>query len=142
MLSVLTDIQEQVYGHRFSCYRQSGGAVDGDKKEADGEWALIFADEPCLFTYTQNDSDAAIVARFKRRSALTEDTLTCWIGLDVRDGDMLLDVTPGSANAAAWSRVQGQPRKIPSYDVFELNYLRVKLMTDEQPDDELRGLVD
>lgn len=136
----LTARQEARYSNRILVVR-AAAAVDPETKErSDDSFAQVAQPPPCglapvpaAYQYTQNDSDPSGIGRLKRRTALTEDQLKVPSGVDLQDGDWVIDVTPDSDNYGECSKVQGQPRKRPTLGNRQTNEQAFQLMSEEAP---------
>lgn len=129
--------QQRVMVHRCNIYRASRTISAG--VVSDHAWALVAADVPCRYVYTQNDDDPQHVGRLKRRTALTEDQLHVPLGTDLRSQDYVRDVTPGSENEGTVHRVMGAPRKLTGFDRRPVNKAVAMLFEEEKPPAEVLG---
>lgn len=129
----LTFTQQKAYTSRMNIFRATRSRNAATGEVGDDVWGLVAANIPCAFLYTPNDSDPTGVGRIKRRTALTEDRIEMEVTVDIKDQDIVKDVTPGSPNAGTFHRVAGVPRLLESQGVRKTNHLEIQAMQEEKP---------
>jgi hypothetical protein len=131
--------QRIAYTSRVNVYRAVQPVDPATKERVDVEsWALVYQNVPCLYGYTQNDSDPTGAGRVKRRSMFTEDMLCVPVRALIQPGDLVKDVTPDSTdnrgeNAGTIHRVMGQPRALPNAGSRRSNRRVYQLFQEEKP---------
>lgn len=112
----LTFTQRKTYTSTIKVYRVADRTPDALGEVPDETWAAVagLSSVPALLGYTQDDSDPTGVGRVKRRSALTEDRLYVEVDKDIRDQDLIVDVTPGVPTYGNVYRIMGQPTTMPT----------------------------
>ena len=130
----LTRTQQLAYKSTCNIYRRIETTVDGVR--GNGVWTLILAAVPCLYDYTQNDSEPVNIGRVGSRNALTEDKIELEVGLSIRDQDMIIDTTPGP-NFGLVHRIQGQATRLENQGRRITNCQMLQLFADEHPPPEI-----
>jgi len=129
----LTQRQEAVYVNLVDVWRATHTfSATGERLE--GAYQRVATNVRCRLKYTQNDSDPSKAGRWKRRTALTEDSTKFDVAEDVRDTDILVDrsfLASGAAspNQLAAGIVQGEPKRKPTFGQRQTNDLKVQVMT-------------
>lgn len=126
--------QQRLYLSRIKVYRATR-TVGADKEAGDDVWLPVPGLEsvPCLLAYTQDDSDPTGVGRVKRRSALTEDRLKVAANVEIRDQDLIVNVTPGDEARGFVHRVMGQPTIRATKGFRKTNERLYQIFQEEKP---------
>jgi hypothetical protein len=133
--------QIRCYTHLCNVWRLSQGSVNpATKVKADGVWSLVASGIPCLYVYTDNVSDPLPGGgRVKRPSLFTDDHIKFAIDQDIREGDIVVNVSlqPNGAHVDSvygeCSRLLGQPKSVPSSGARRANFRAFLMMTEEKP---------
>lgn len=126
--------QLRAYRSRVDVWRKGTRTFSGTGAPTEAAYFRIRTAMPGLWDYTQNDSDPTQVGRIKRRTALTEDGFHAEVNEDLRDTDILVDVSlladgSNSPNIHTMARIQGEPRKIPNFGGRRVNAQIVQTMS-------------
>lgn len=96
--------QTLLYQHRMAVYRKTRNG------SGDYVYQIVHASLPCYFFNTTNsDQPAAGAIRVKQDNIFTYDQVHFEAGLDIKDEDVLQNITPGSLDNGTFYMIMGAP---------------------------------
>jgi hypothetical protein len=132
--------QIRCYTHLCNVWRTDALFFDATGEVSDDVWTKVASGVACLYVYTDNISDAILGAgRLKRPSLFTDDHIKFAIDQDIREGDIVVNVSlqPNGAHVDSvygeCSRLLGQPKSVPSSGARAANFRAFLMMTEEHP---------
>lgn len=127
-----------LWPHRFNIYG-TGILVDDVTGFAGAPTITLKASNVmCFYNYTANIDDPAAVARIKRPSFFTRDTISCPYNTVVSNADYFVNVTTQPDGTATprfgeIHKLQGAPKYRHPTAILPVGFLELQAMTDENP---------